>query len=292
METPEFLVWALEQNCPIRGFQNGSHPERTERQLRAARAVSDARRDKRALEGFCLDPPNGFRIADALAVYGGLSAVEQTCCGCAANANALQYRASLAGCFGMVAFSSELAPALEAALGESESIKGFHELFLVTHPRRYGLWTNSPPNMQQCQFLQAVLRRARDTCDVTELDELCRALVAAVGRQLLLHVAYFPAGRVEGTSWILAPHCQRCKAPWSSMTLRNCGVCGYRGSPVPDKKRKARGSRPYFPLDRLLGEAAAAELLLRYEVFQEQRESSQPAQRQLPLTQPDNLPAD
>ena len=42
MNTPEFLIWALEYACPIRGFQNGSDPERTERQLRAARAVSEA----------------------------------------------------------------------------------------------------------------------------------------------------------------------------------------------------------------------------------------------------------
>jgi len=292
METPEFLVWALEQNCPIRGFQNGSDPERTERQLRAARAVSDARREGREFEGFCLEPPNGFRIADALAVYGGLSVVEQTCGPCAANAIAHNDRSSLAGCFGIVAVSSDLAPALEAALGKGEPNAGNAKLFFATQPRRYGLWIGSPLNAEQCEFLRHVVRQVRATCHSTELEELCCGLSAAIDRQLSLHVAYFPAGRVEVTSWKLSPHCRRCKAPWSGTDSRSCGVCGHRGRPVPDKKRKARGSRPYFPLNRLLGEGAATELVLRYEAFREQRESSRVAQNQLPLTRPDNLLAD
>ena len=41
MLTPEFLLWSLETRCPIRGLEDGTDPERTERQLRAARAVSD-----------------------------------------------------------------------------------------------------------------------------------------------------------------------------------------------------------------------------------------------------------
>ena len=72
MDTPEFLVWAIEHTCPSADMQDGSDPERTERQLRAARAVSDARREGRVFEGLCVNPPDGFRIDDALAVYGGL----------------------------------------------------------------------------------------------------------------------------------------------------------------------------------------------------------------------------
>jgi len=99
VDTPAFLVWAIECSCPVRGFQNGSDPERTERQLRAARAVSDARREGLVFEGFCVNPPNGFRVDDALAVYGGVAAVECACAGCAANALAHASHESLAGCF-------------------------------------------------------------------------------------------------------------------------------------------------------------------------------------------------
>src|SRR5437868_3516487 len=100
MDTPEFLVWAIEYTCPIRGQQDGRDPERTERQLRAARAVSEARRDGRIFEGFCVDPPNGFRIADALGIYSGLDVVEQTCGSCPANG--VKESAGLAGCFGLL----------------------------------------------------------------------------------------------------------------------------------------------------------------------------------------------
>src|SRR5204862_6701031 len=86
MDTPEFLLWALEYSCPIRGFQDGSDPERTERHLRAARAAGDAGLEGRVFEGLCVSPPSGFRIADALAIYGGLSAIEQACRDCPANA--------------------------------------------------------------------------------------------------------------------------------------------------------------------------------------------------------------
>src|SRR5688500_13967593 len=86
MDTPEFLVWAIEYRCSIRGLQDGSDPERTERQLRAARACRDARREGRFFEGLCVDPPYGFRVDEALAVYGGKATVEAACRECPANA--------------------------------------------------------------------------------------------------------------------------------------------------------------------------------------------------------------
>src|SRR4051794_22497154 len=108
MDTSEFLIWAIEYSCPVRGSENGDDSERVERQLRAARAVSDARREERVFEGFCVEPPSAFRIDDALAVYGGIAAVERTCQGCPANAVARISAASLAGCFGIVSMSPEI----------------------------------------------------------------------------------------------------------------------------------------------------------------------------------------
>src|SRR4029079_19479951 len=102
VETPEFLIWAIEYSCPVRGLQDGTDPERTERQLRAARAVSDAQHERRVFEGFGVQAPNGFRIADALAVYGSTEAVELACGECSANALAEIDGGALTGCYGIV----------------------------------------------------------------------------------------------------------------------------------------------------------------------------------------------
>src|SRR6185503_15686006 len=109
-DTPEFLVWAIEHACPIRGFQTGSDPERVERQLRAARAVSKARQEERIFEGLCVDPPWGFRIDEAVGIYGGLAAAERTCGDCPVNALAKLRGGSLAGCFGAVPLPLDPAP--------------------------------------------------------------------------------------------------------------------------------------------------------------------------------------
>ena len=254
--------------------------------------MSDARREGREFEGFCLNPPNVFRIADGLAVYGGLEAVEKACCGCVANAAAAEYPPALAGCFGIVAFTDDVASAMAAALSRPDFQAAYDTLFLPTQPRRYGLWAHTSMNREQCAFVQRVVTDVGANFESIELRELASGLAAAIDRQLAFHVSYFPAGWVEGTSWKLAPHCPRCKAPWPATTARLCGVCAYEGIPAPDKRRKSRGTRPYFPLDRLLGETAARDLLVRYEEFRTQRELIRPAQTQLRAGLPDSLPAD
>src|SRR6478752_1969051 len=101
ISTPAFLLWAIEYSCPIRGFQDGTDPDHTERQLRAAIALNAARREGRVFEGYCVAEPLGFRIEEALAIYGGLEAVERTCGSCPANALARNWRRAVAGCVGM-----------------------------------------------------------------------------------------------------------------------------------------------------------------------------------------------
>src|SRR5262245_21282712 len=101
MHTPEFLAWAIEYRCPFRGDLDGSDPERVERQLRAARAVSEARREGRVLDGLCVQPPDGFAISDALEIYGGEQVVEQACGECPANAARMALGEEWAGCYGL-----------------------------------------------------------------------------------------------------------------------------------------------------------------------------------------------
>lgn len=275
MDTPEFLSWALEYTCPIRGFQDGSDPERAERQLRAARAVSEARREGRIMDGLCVEPPYGFRIEDALAIYGGMPAVERECRGCGANAISRLDPSALAGCYGLVPLpgdARDVFRTVDLAIVEQRLAEEFQHHFTATQPAWYGLWMHSPLSRQQAALLLELLRAGDFSGRFgREFSELQGGLESSVEHNLRLHVAIYPAGRVEGTWWQLAPHCPRCKGPWHKSASRRCDICGYLGAPAPDKKRHARGRRPYFPLDRLLGSAAAAELLVRYAAGQAQR---------------------
>jgi hypothetical protein len=253
----------------VRGFQNGRDPERTERQLRAARAVSDARREGRIFEGFCLDPPYGFRIEEALRLYGGEQAVEQNCRGCPANALARFDAASLAGCYGLVPLPDDPRPvheAVERAIAEAVSEADFGQLFPRTSPPWYGLWIESPLSSTRAAALARILTGAiGGGSTIATFGELIAALEFAAETPRPLHVRLYPPGRVLGPWWRLVPHCPRCAGGWSEAAVRKCTICGYAGSPAPDKKRHARGRRPYFPLARLLGEQAATKLLERFE---------------------------
>ena len=297
MDTPEFLVWAIEYGCPIRGFQDGSDPERTERQLRAARAVSDARRAGRVFEGLCIDPPSGFRIDEALAIYGGPTAVEQVCGSCRANATAQTGAGSLAGCYGIVPLPFDPSPvhaAVERGIELAYPGVDWSGLFPVTTPRWYGLWLKSPLAAEFSLALLRVLQAApiEDHECRAAVKELLVGINTAFDADCRLHVCLYPRGHVAGAWWRLAPHCPRCKAEWPAAHAQLCRVCSYGGHPASDRKRHARGNRPYFPLDRLLGTERAAEFLRRYEAYRKQQESLDREQSPLPPVPPDNRPAD
>ena len=40
--TPEFLIWAVEYSCPVRGSQNGSNPERSDKRITVTRVLKDS----------------------------------------------------------------------------------------------------------------------------------------------------------------------------------------------------------------------------------------------------------
>src|SRR5262245_7945684 len=276
METPEFLVWAIEYSCTVRGSQDGSDPERTERQLRAARAVSDARLEGRVFEGLCVDPPNGFLVDDVLALYDGAEAVERACGECPANALAELEPGGLAGCYGIVALPDDptaVHEAIERGIQRAYPNIDWSGLCVVTTPRWYGLWMGSPLRAEQLLVRYRVLEAAVIEDEVTGdgIRQLLTGLNVAFNADCRVYIALYPVGRVEGTEWRLVTHCARCKAERGDDNSRHCGVCGYDGRPAPDVKRKARGSRPFFPLERLLGKEAAAAFLVRYQAFRAQQ---------------------
>jgi hypothetical protein len=290
METPEFLLWAIEHRCPVRAQQDGSDPERTERQLRAARAVNDARREGRVFEGLCVLPPDGFRIDEALAVYGGQGEVARACGACPANAQAEGDPAAIVGCFGFLPLPAEARPfhaAIERGITERS-----RQVF-DTSPRWYGLWLRSPlwAELLQDTWLILDAALADDLPCRSEMRELMNGLNAAFNAGARLHARLYPRGRVVGGRWLLAPHCPRCQAEWIGGAERRCAVCSYVGPPAPETKRLARGKRPYFPLDRLLGEQQAAEFLVRYEAFQARQASPDRVEDQPQRAPPDSPPA-
>lgn len=116
-QTPYFIRWAIEVDCPFREIFPQRLPETTFRQLRSLRELSLARSQNRICQGICLHPsvkrnvdrsdllPTaqvlGFPIAEVLDLVGGETLLDQTCGGCPANAS-LQPDC-WAGCYGGVA---------------------------------------------------------------------------------------------------------------------------------------------------------------------------------------------
>jgi hypothetical protein len=239
--------------------------------------VSDARREGRVFEGLCVDPPNGFRFDEVLAVYGGDAVVENACSKCPANALAEMEAGVLAGCYGMVAMPEDpkrVHEEIERGIGRSYPNMDWSDLFPATTPRWYGLWMGSPLKAEQLLVRYRVLESAAIEGEVTRdgIRQLLTGLNVAFNADCRVHVTLYPRGKVEGTDWRLVTHCPRCHAAWNNLDSRRCGVCGYEGHPAPDTNRKARGSRPYFPLARLLGKEAAAAFVVRYEAFREQQQ--------------------
>src|SRR5262245_44504939 len=227
MLTPEFLAWAIEQTCPLRGELDGSDPERIERQLRALREVSTARREGRVLDGICLQPPEGFRLADALALFGGEAAARQACGNCPANALAKQDREAdreqLAGCYGLVPLPLEAAAFHEAVERASGAVYAPAEWSLhypLTRPRWYGLWIASP--LEGAALLERFLVLQAAAESHPQLRELLTALNAAYDAGCRLHVRLYPPGHVEGSWWRLAAYCPRCQAQWTRSAARQC----------------------------------------------------------------------
>jgi len=283
MQTPEFLVWSLERHCELRQIAGFEDPERTERHLRTLRAYSEAEAEGRVFDGVCVEPPNGFRVEDGLSLYGNLAAARNACIGCPANTPQLESHSNLAGCFGMVPLIQEkkVHLAIDAAIKELRWQKELTSLFPSTSPSWYGLWIHSPLSDPRAMLIKDLLTAANKewlknatTSPIAAKDAggLMVGLEAAHHHKIPFHVRLYPRGEVQGVWWNLVPHCQHCRAPWPEANREQCQVCGYVGRPASPPKKRARGTRPYWPLERMMGKENAAEFLGRYEEWRRGRE--------------------
>lgn len=320
--TPAFLAWAIESRCPVRGGEDGQDPQRVERQLRAARAVGDARRhgwyftDPNASDqasGLVVradqdGSPQGFWVAPALSVYGGLHAVEAACRNCPVHVLGQKEPLALAGCYGELPFPDRH-DRWHAAVEVAADRQGCRPLLArwrrITRPLWYGLWCDSPlagpaltlvadlldetthvgrgdkeggnwPNESLvAQSDHDVLNCFSEKSFLDAWSLLAAALRVAHQQRLPVHVQLYPPGRVEGRWWLLPAHCPQCRTVWPQASQGSpprsgrCAVCDYVGQPAPPRRRCVRGSRPYQPLQRLLNPSVHGEWLSRYPVLKD-----------------------
>jgi hypothetical protein len=273
--TPEFVAWALERACALRDIEGWTEPDRVERQLRPLRELSAARREGREREGVALapdwcdrragDPPReplGFFVQETLQAYGGEAWVASQCDGCPANALARSQPGLWAGCYG--ALYSEETDALHKAADVAAHDLGLEGAlateFLSTTPQWRGLWAASPLMDKRLSLVRKLLAHpAFVDVRVVGLSDAVTAIETALEQRLAFHANLTPAGVVRGRDWHIPSHCQRCNTPRPPGDP-HCRACGLAGGVASQRRRKARGLRPYQPLARIMGSAAAERL--------------------------------
>jgi hypothetical protein len=189
------------------------------------------------------DGSQGFRISEALAIYGGEAIVRDCCGNCPANAVAQFQQPSYAGCYGLFPVPEPR----EAWLQRAQKCPRDNQLFTPAQFLWYGWWMQSPLNAAQIEYLArqfAAISSEAEFAANQALRELTAALRICHELHLLLSVQLFPRGEIDGLWWNLRPHCEACHSEWLPGTSR-CEMCGQTRFPASAKKRRVRGTRPY-----------------------------------------------
>lgn len=275
--TPEHVLWAIECECPFRNASGWAEPEQTWRELRPLRAYSEAIARDRVFEGICLDRPStdlssepavkGFPLAEIVSVYGDEVLIDETCNACLANVSE-GCLGSLAGCHGCLLVSDLKAPVDNAIQELSLSCVGNKVTSLDAQSYEqgfYGVWTTPiwyGTQLSHAINLFAIVERDANP-DNEQLLRFVTTLRRAAQYDLRVHVKLMPQGRLEGKWWHVVEHCPRCRAEWGTRA-RHCNACEYVGNPSPARKRHARGTRPFVPLARVVGDQRVTSFLDRY----------------------------
>ena len=294
-KTPEFIRWALAQECPLRDFPKWTDPNRTERHLRAIRVYQNAMKQGRVLNGLVVEPLKtevldveetlGFRVDDVFEFYGDPQAVAKICESCPANVLRQLDSSAWVGCFGLMPVSEVVFPdlvgevpqglvdlreLLEEELQQNRPLaEQIWEVFDKTSPAWYGLWISRSPSAKQRDLQLKVLDKIleRVPCSVTPpWDAFRRALRLSIEQDIPLHVQLAPEAETDGVYWFVDSHCGRCGASATSQTHTGtqCLVCKNEGRPRDPQRRFVRGKRPYWKMTRFLGEDGTREFLEKY----------------------------
>ena len=250
-QTPEFLCWAIERQCPLREMLPENQPEKVEPHLRAARFTAEAIAEDRVVDdlAFSADRTLAFRVSDSLAIYGGESALRDCCGNCPANALTAIRQPSYAGCYGMFPLPEPREPFLQRA----QKCPRDNQLFVPAQFLWYGWWIRSPLGTAQVAYLAqqfAAISSEPEFAGNRELQELTAALQVCHSQNFALSVQLFPRGEIDGVWWKLRPHCEACRAEWLPGMTR-CEMCGQTRFPASPKKRRVRGTRPFRPIEEL-----------------------------------------
>jgi hypothetical protein len=253
--TPPFLAWALAQSCPLRNIERWPEPERTERHLRAIVEYAKGASDERVIDGVCLCPEclqtatsdkdcTGFLVDEALAMFGGLTAVEECCAACPANVmQPFMSSLPLAGCHGLL-------PLPNCDRWEEVARRGW-----------YQQCAKSPWQSGRVDALQVFsLVAGQGEAPQREQLHFSAALDVCLQQAIPLHVRMFPAGRIEKRRWILPQMCVACGAPWEEKQAA-CRWCESTTATGGEMKRHIRGHRPFQPLSRFLPHEEAERIL-------------------------------
>jgi hypothetical protein len=271
-QTPEFVAYAIAQECALRGGKNPWHPLQAERQLRPLREFCKARAAGWLRGGICWNPaevcdeidglgvPYGFAAGPMLDAYGGEEWVEERCRGCPACAIRFPDAPPIAGCFGQIVSDPSLHARFDDLLARRHDADSLRCLFLDTRPRWYGVWSHSPLTMAQQQAHLSIFSEFEILHADSQYRHWCDTLRYAMAAGLPVHVLLVPPGMVQGRTWTVNASCGRCGAGRDALA-RSCSSCGTPGFFIPPRRRLAMGRRPYRDLRAEYSVAQLRELL-------------------------------
>lgn len=279
--TPPHVRWTLAHRCVLRARSRS--PESVFHQLRSLQELTWARLDGRIHEGIAWSSEceatshlRGFFTDEILAAYGGAGTVSAACQGCPANA--LEDRQGWAGCFGCLTANSgpadkgECWNALEqlsACQQEFNWLPLAEQGGLVTTPRWFGLWAQSPLPDAGRDLLDSLIARWQRQSSWPaparrQWEHLAQALNLARRHDLAIMVSSVPAGYSDGVLWTVPAHCSACRAPRQKAD-RWCSCCSQVVAVIPERRRKVLGLRPYLDLVSILGTREAQDAYDRFQ---------------------------
>ena len=295
--TPEFLRWALRMPCDLKDIPAWNNPDYVERHLRAIRIYQTAVREDRVLDGIAVAPlPTdqekisaalGFRVADVFESFGKPEDVAACCEHCPANVMRLQFPDSSVGCFGILPVTNvdvhpwadsiaegelDLRKELESALQSHPDLQlRLGKLFLQTKPVWYGIWIPEVPSLEQRRMQSEVMRLLQSQIPDQDFTESWRLFAAALDASIIsdipIEIQLLPAGMRDNVHWTIPAHCRNCHGPVEpviKMDSYRCQICGIQKQPLPPQRRFVKGKRPYWEINRFLGEQGAATFIDKY----------------------------
>lgn len=288
MNTPEFILWAIDFRCALRDHLDDYRKlETVERSLRPIKAYSDGVNENRIFAGLCFEPgltnesenPRAFRVDEVLAFCDGEEGVVSHCGNCESippkRRLGQQQGLNLAGCHGHFTLAH---PTRNWQQDFNESAmrvcdqSTWNEVVPASKSQWYGLCQLETPSYAALHFWHKILSDLKQKNKwygleietfLATVEWVMSSFSPASSRSLTLRLRLNPTGEIAGRSWTVRSHCSRCKAPQSA-SEDHCTNCGRTGYAVQERIRKSRGHRPFWPLKDFLGESGANDMLARY----------------------------